>query len=156
MIADFKQCTWCQDFIPIDLNNSISGMCMDCQGEFGEIDKYDITEIPRTFVDNLPFGNIILDPNNKIVRYNATEAKYTGYNPTVIEGKNFFTQVAPCAGVRNFQGELERLKEDGRNGQIEFKFEFTHPRFHSLVSILITYFSETSYSIVSIKKIKDY
>jgi len=153
-MTGFELCTWCNDFLDPATDKIEQGICSTCLEELGSVPNLELENISREFVDSLPYGNIVLDPENRVLRYNATEAKYTGYDSELIEGKHFFDEVAPCTNVDIFAGKLQTFRELGENDQHLFKFTFTHPDFKSLVSILMTYY-KNGYTILSIRKIRD-
>ncbi|MHA2502083.1 MAG: PAS domain-containing protein [Candidatus Kariarchaeaceae archaeon] len=148
----FERCAWCSDFLT-GSEYAGSAICDACIRELGQVPDLTVN-IGREFVDNLPYGNIVLNPEGKIIRYNATEAEHTGYDVSKIEGKHFFDEVAPCTKVENFHGKLEEFRRTGQNTQYLFKFNFRHPNFSALVSILMTYY-RNGYTVLSIKKIRD-
>ena len=109
----FSRCSWCNDFLGHNPDDNINeAICALCRSELASVPNFSIDTIPQEFVDSLPFGNIVLDPDNRIIRYNATEAEYTGYQSSKIEGKNFFDEVAPCTRVSSFYGKLQDFKDN--------------------------------------------
>ena len=153
--SEFSLCAWCNDFLDHKRDDNFEeGICQTCLKELDTIPNLELDNIKRDFVDSLPYGNIVLDPNNIVIRYNATESKYTGYEVEKIEGKHFFDEVAPCTKVNVFFGQLQEFRKTGHNNQYLFKFSFINKNFQSLVSILMTYY-HNGYVILSIKKIRD-
>jgi photoactive yellow protein len=61
--------------------------------------------------DGLPFGVIELDRDGKVLTYNATEARLSGYGTTPL-GKNFF-EVAQSANKRDLEARIQRAMEEG-------------------------------------------
>lgn len=61
----------------------------------------------RTEADTLGFGVINVDDAGIIQLYNKYESELSGYAPSEVEGKNFFTQVAPCTNNRLFYGRFK-------------------------------------------------
>lgn len=152
----FQKCAWCNDFLTDeDEVQKSQAICSTCHKELSSLKVIKIEEISREFLDDLPYGNIILNPDDTVLRYNATEAKYTGYNPSKIEGRNFFSEIAPCTDSPDFKGKLDDFRAIGENGQHLFKFTFDNPHFKALVSILMTYYADSGYTVVSIRKIRD-
>jgi photoactive yellow protein len=64
-------------------------------------------------LDLLPFGAIRLDREGTILSYNRTEAELAGRKKESVLGKNFFTDVAPCANVQEFAGKFREGVEAG-------------------------------------------
>ena len=79
-------------------------------------------------IDQLPFGYIALDPKGKILKYNRYEAELARLDQETVLGKNFFTEVAPCTQVKNFEGRFREFA-GGRSGttlSFDFVFKFRH------------------------------
>lgn len=71
--------------------------------------------------DDLPFGGIQLDSEGRITAYNSAESKLTGRSPSSVIGKNFFTEVAPCTNVKEFEG---RFRQGVKAGKLHAVFPF--------------------------------
>ena len=56
------------------------------------LDQLDDTEL-----DALPFGVIQMDRSGTVLRYNATESRYSGLSRERVLGRHFFREVAPCS-----------------------------------------------------------
>ena len=78
------------------------------------------TLTPRD-LDNLPFGVIKLDKDGVVQAYSAAEGKFSGYRPEDVIGKNWFTEVAPCTALTEFQ---ERFEEGMASGELDAFFDF--------------------------------
>jgi photoactive yellow protein len=80
-------------------------------------------------LDALPYGMIQLDSQGVILRYSAAESRLSGLSAAECVGRNFFTDVAPCTAVAEFEG---RFREGVRAGQLDavfnFRFNFRPPR----------------------------
>ena len=77
-------------------------------------------------LDALPFGAIRLDREGTVVAYNKAESELSGCDPAWVVGRNFFTEVAPCANVRAFGGRFRAGVEAGSLFEVfPFRFEFT-------------------------------
>lgn len=75
-------------------------------------------------LDALPFGVIQIDPDGKILRYNAYESALSGLAPETVMGKNFFRDVAPCTRHEDFLGRFEAERS---NSHINLQFGFIFP-----------------------------
>jgi photoactive yellow protein len=64
-------------------------------------------------VDALPFGAIRVDPEGRVVLLNRTEAELSGFGQRPAIGKIFFSDIAPCMGVEEFQGRIQRARAHG-------------------------------------------
>ena len=61
-------------------------------------------------VDALPFGAIRVDPEGRVVLLSRTEAELSGFGQRPAIGKVFFSDIAPCMGVEEFQGRIQRAR----------------------------------------------
>lgn len=79
---------------------------------------------PEEF-DSLPYGAIKLDAANRVVVYNAAEAKLAKRNPRDTIGRDFFEEIAPCTDNDLFRGRLEQLVETGKtSARFDYQFVF--------------------------------
>lgn len=80
-------------------------------------------------LDALPFGVVTLDTSGRVVGYNDTESRLACLPKDKVIGRNFFTEVAPCTRVREFEGRFRDFAE-GRSRlaleTFEFVFHFRH------------------------------
>lgn len=76
-------------------------------------------------IDQLAFGAIELDKNGTVLKYNAAEGAMTGRDPSMVIGKNFFRDVAPCTAKPAFKGVFDTgVKEDNLNTMFEYVFDY--------------------------------
>jgi photoactive yellow protein len=66
----------------------------------------ELLDMSASEVNALPQGIVRLDATGKILYYSQTQATFTGRTVADTIGKNFFTDVAPCTAVKNFQGRF--------------------------------------------------
>ena len=74
-------------------------------------------------LDSLPVGVIQLDRNGTVLQYNETESSLARTSRADVIGRDFFTEVAPCTAVRDFQGRFQ----DGvarRELDVTFDYQF--------------------------------
>ena len=75
-------------------------------------DDVSITEMLSTMdeaaLDGLPFGVVGLESDNMVELYNAHEERYSGLPRSIVVGRHFFSDVAPC--MNNYM-VAERLEE---------------------------------------------
>ncbi len=64
-------------------------------------------------VDQLSFGAIHLDPDGRVVSFNAAERRLSGYTKPAI-GLEFFVDIAPCMNNPDFRGRIERALAAGK------------------------------------------
>lgn len=74
-------------------------------------------------LDNAPFGIIKVDDEGTVEFFNSYEAELSGMDPEEVEGRNFFTQVAPCTNNRLFRG---RFKKGIRRDELDETFTYTY------------------------------
>lgn len=102
--------------------------------DFGTVSKLSPSEL-----DQLPYGLICLDAQGRVVHYNDTESRLARLPKERVIGRNFFSEVAPCSRVRDFEGEFFELVRDPstiRVRSFDFVFKFAHSEQH--VTIVIT------------------
>ncbi len=102
--------------------------------DFGTVSRLSPTEL-----DKLPYGLICLDAQGRIVHYNDTESRLAKLPKERVIGRSFFGEVAPCARVREFEGEFKELVRDPsavRVRSFDFIFRFRHSEQH--VTIVMT------------------
>ena len=163
-----KKCAWCgnalkdsdrKSIVTSSMNSKLlmftDAVCSNCRSQLKEVPQDDVSHIPRDFIDNLPYGNILLDEQGYIKIYNQQESTLTGLEISKVEGKHFFKEIAPCTAVKEFEGEFDRLKINGYDEQVEFEFRFKHKNFQAQVHIVMTYFSTSKLFSFVIKKIHD-
>jgi photoactive yellow protein len=90
-------------------------------------------------LDALPFGVVTVDTRGKVVGYNDTESRMVGLPRTAVVGRNFFSEVAPCARVRDFEGRFRNFSEGRSRLALEtFEFVFHFSKGAQRVLILIS------------------
>jgi photoactive yellow protein len=98
----------------------------------GPAEIFDLTE---TAIDGLPFGLISVARDGAIEQYNAYESKLSRLAKERVIGRNFFTDVAPCTAVKEFQGRFERFAAEPGEGAESFDFMFRFPFGRQVVNI---------------------
>jgi photoactive yellow protein len=108
---------------------------MDGAGlDFGTVSRLSPNEL-----DQLPYGLICIDAQGRVVHYNDTESRLARLPKERVVGRNFFTDVAPCTRVREFEGEFLALVRDPSSVRVrsfDFIFRFRHSEQH--VTIVMT------------------
>ncbi len=74
-------------------------------------------------LDNAPFGIIRLDDDGTVQFFNRYESALSGVSPAEAEGRNFFTQVAPCTNNWLFRG---RFRKGVRRDDLDETFTYTY------------------------------
>jgi photoactive yellow protein len=94
-------------------------------------------DIDRQTADALAFGAVRVDDTGRIVLYNRYEADLAGIEPPAAEGRNFFTEVAPCTNNALFYGQFKKGVNAGNlnlifNYTFSYKMRPTNVRVHML------------------------
>jgi photoactive yellow protein len=84
-----------------------------------------LPSMTREQVDAFDFGVVQVDETGVIKLYNRYEAELAGLTPQSVEGKNFFTQVAPCTNNDIFYGTFRKGLEE-RDLNVMFLYTFTY------------------------------
>ena len=103
------------------------------------IDFGAIAKLTPDKLDGLPYGLITLDAVGRVIHYNDTEARLVGLPKDRVIGKNFFTEVAPCTRLREFEGRFMELAADPVNVRVQtFDFVFRFAKGEQHVTVVIT------------------
>ena len=105
----------------------------------GGIDFGAVARLSPEELDTLPYGLICLDAQGRVVHYNDTESRMARLPKGKVVGRNFFTEVAPCTRVREFEGQFLELVRDPSRVRVrsfDFVFRFRHSEQH--VTIVMT------------------
>ena len=81
--------------------------------------------VSRDVADAQPFGVVQVDDDGTIRLYNRWESTLAGVERAAAEGRNFFTQVAPCTNNRLVFGKFKDGVRDARL-DTEFAYTFTY------------------------------
>jgi photoactive yellow protein len=78
----------------------------------------------RHDIDAYPDGVITLASDGSILRYNKTEASLARRSAEETIGRNFFTDIAPCTAVKDFQGRFNAFVANKSAAVERFDFVF--------------------------------
>ncbi len=85
----------------------------------------DLENLSKDELDRLPFGVIQVDNVGRVLSYNAAESRLSGFTPQQVLGRNFFTEVAPCAGMPSFYVRfLNGMRRDSFRLRLAYTFTF--------------------------------
>lgn len=86
-----------------------------------------VNRVDETQLDTLPYGLVVLDRDGRVLFYNETESRLTGFSRNRVLGKNFFGEVAPCTAVKDFEGVFRDFVTGtlGRTVFFDFAFHFS-------------------------------
>lgn len=87
-------------------------------------------------LDALPFGVIVVDRSGTIREYNAYERRLANMGETVMIGRNFFHDVAPCTAIQDFEGRFEAFLDSEDTSIEPFQFVFPFPSGKQRVSVM--------------------
>jgi photoactive yellow protein len=122
-------CSWCGKITGQSAVADSHGLCSDCLHRLSGIPHLSENEI-----DALPFGAILLNREGIIFSYNAAEQQFSRRSAETVLGRNFFTDIAPCTQVKDFQGRFKELFEKHHAIEnFEFLFNFAHGNFKVVI-----------------------
>ena len=82
-------------------------------------------QLTREEADKQPYGIVKVDPTGRILLYNHYESNLAAVAPSAAEGRNFFTEIAPCSNNRLFSGKFQNGVQKGELDS-EFGYTFTY------------------------------
>jgi photoactive yellow protein len=97
-----------------------------------------LAKISARDLDGLPYGAILLDESGRILSYNDTESRMARLPIEAVLGRNFFTEVAPCTRVKEFEGRFRALASGQGLPVVSFDFVFPFPFGAQRVAVLLT------------------
>ncbi len=97
-----------------------------------------LSRVSSRDLDGLPYGAILLDMSGRIVAYNDTESRMARLPVEAVLGRNFFTEVAPCTRVKDFEGRFRALAAGEGLPVVTFDFTFPFPFGAQRVSVMLT------------------
>jgi len=122
--ADLGSALYAPDAVPTGNARGFEPRPATAGIDFGAVAKLSPAEL-----DALPYGLICLDAEGRVVHYNDTESRMARLPKGKVIGRNFFTDVAPCTRVREFEGQFRELVRDPsriRVRSFDFVFRFLH------------------------------
>ena len=81
-----------------------------------------LAQLTRTQADAQAFGVVQVTDEGVVKLYNRWESELAGVAVSAAEGRNFFSQVAPCTNNRLVFG---RFKDGVQKGQLDAEFNYT-------------------------------
>lgn len=88
---------------------------------FESVDLLDrLEEFSPREIDELPFGVIGFDADEKVSVYNTHESKLAGLDPSRVLGSHLFTEVAPC--TNNYLVAERYRNNDELDEQLDYVF----------------------------------
>ncbi|MFK7930346.1 MAG: PAS domain-containing protein [Myxococcota bacterium] len=112
------------------------------QGGVALPQSLDIGQIQRLApeqLDQLPYGVVTLDTRGKVVGYNDTESRLVGLPRDAVIGRNFFSEVAPCTRIKEFEGRfMEVAASSGALPMTTFDFVFRFAAGDQRVTVLVS------------------
>jgi photoactive yellow protein len=147
------ECAWCGKEIRAGepTQQKSHGICLPCMGFVMAVPIEDLSHIPPECFDTLPYGVVLINAEGNVTGYNEKEAALSGLDPKKVLGRNFFNDIAPCARVKQFAGELERMRYEGANAKTEIRFLFKFARGTVMVQIVMVYLAISDSAVVMVK-----
>ena len=81
-----------------------------------------LAQLTRTQADAQAFGVVQVTDEGVVTLYNRWESALAGVPASVAEGRNFFSQVAPCTNNRLVFG---KFKDGVQKGELDAEFNYT-------------------------------
>ncbi len=81
-----------------------------------------LADVDRQAADAQPFGVVQVGDDGTVRLYNRWESELSGVAVSTAEGRNFFTQVAPCTNNRLVSG---KFKDGMQKGVLDAEFNYT-------------------------------
>lgn len=104
-----------------------------------ELDLGRLRHLRDDELDALPYGLVVVDAHGTVLAYNDTESRMVGLRKERVVGRNFFTDIAPCTRVREFEGRFRAFASGAGARMFEtFDFVFRFERETQHVSIYVT------------------
>jgi photoactive yellow protein len=109
-----------------------------------------LRRVGEDVLNQADFGIVRVDDEGVVQFYNTYESQLAGVEPEQAQGKNFFTQLAPCSNNRIFYG---RFKKGVRAGELDerFNYTFTYKMRPTLVDIRL-YRDEAGNNWIMVRK----
>lgn len=103
-------------------------LSMRSRGETADGIPARLPHMSRGELDALDVGVVKLDDDGVILHYNRAESRFSGLPAERAEGRNFFTEVAPCTNNRLiFQRFRDGVARDHLDVSIEYTFSVQMP-----------------------------
>lgn len=110
-----------------------------------------LSDMTREEIDSADFGIIQVDDNGIIKQYNKYEANLAGLEISSVEGKNFFTQIAPCTNNRLFYGSF-REGVAKQSLKLMFFYTFTYKMAPTNVKVFLYRNNKNNTNWILVKK----
>jgi photoactive yellow protein len=146
-------CVWCQKvLVERSPDAPVShGICLGCMVSEHPFPHETIETMSHDQLNLLPFGVIRLEPDGTIIDYNDAESKMSHRCAGDVLGKNFFTEVAPCTQVAEFQGKFLELQKVDKDGRAEFSFVFRFATGAALVDVVLLHEAHAGHETILVK-----
>lgn len=151
-------CAWCgQTLARVPLSAFGApvwhGMCAACLGGPGSgmFPTQSLYGLSSDEYDKLPFGLMELDASGRVLSYNAAEEQLAGLSRDDTVGKNFFTEVAPCTRVQQFEGVFHEMVNRGETARETFDFVFRFAAGDRFVHIALCYEATTARALIIVQ-----
>lgn len=147
-------CAWCGTHLAEgsgEVELVSHGMCAACAGRSGVFPVETLLGLTAEQLDALPYGVIELDADGRVCAYNRAEERLSGLPRERFLGRNFFSEVAPCTRVAEFEGRFRDLLASPDVAEEEFSFVFRFAHGHRLVLVRLGYAPEPGRAFVTVR-----
>ncbi|TVP43010.1 MAG: PAS domain-containing protein [Gemmatimonadales bacterium] len=129
------------------------GICTLCIADLGVYPIESLMDYDRESFDDLPFGIVEVDAQGRVLTYNKWEEELADRSRSQTLGRNFFSEVAPCTGVAEFEGRFRELVAAGVPAREQLDFLFRFPGGDTLVSVALTWAPDLGRGFVLVQKV---
>ncbi len=123
-------CLWCDKKLTV-AEMKRGHLCSKCQQV-----STGIPGLSNEQLDLLPFGIIELNEDGTVVAFNTAEESLSHRSKDEVIGLNFFSEVAPCADVKEYHG---RFREFLKGKALTEKFNYTYYFKSSTLEVELTF-----------------
>ncbi|MEO1267020.1 MAG: photoactive yellow protein [Myxococcota bacterium] len=114
-------------------------------------DSRTLANMSRAAMDAQPYGIVKVNDQGVIEVYNRWEANMAGVESSWAQGRNFFTEVAPCTNNRLIYGRFKKGVESG-NLNLSCNYTFTYKMKPTNVKLALVRDSSTGQNFVLVSK----
>jgi photoactive yellow protein len=131
------------------------GICSLCVKDLGSPPIESLETFDRARFDDLPFGVIEVDAGGRVLTYNRWEEELANRNRAQVLGRNFFSQVAPCTGVAEFEGRYLEMVAAGVPARDQLEFLFRFPDGDVMVSVALAWAPDSDRGFILVQKVAE-
>jgi photoactive yellow protein len=155
-------CSWCNTEMKVrpgdagDDSDVVShGICIACIEHSELVPVERLSSLTEAMADRLPYGVIELNKTGHVQLYNAAESRLASRAKSQVMNRHFFTEVAPCARLKELEIQFGELVRNGVTDRRELDFLFTFESGAVYVHIVLCHDALTKKTTLLIRPIRD-